>query len=172
MTRRLHFLCIESFRVEFRCLHLFQFFSVRDHNVSFPDSPAYNTSERCGVDLQWFQDNSSQALPNSREFVSVNDFWFPRRLQELHWVLLGLLGFFVLHGWYCNHWVAKSCTTTAYRWLFRDPLSSLRKLWSAEIKWPEISALGMTALARLLQEDLVIFVFKQISQFGSFGKCV
>ena len=31
----------------------------------------------------------------------------------------------------------------------------------------------MTALARLLQEALVvIFVFKQISQFGSFGKCV
>ena len=28
----------------------------------------------------------------------------------------------------CSHWVAKSCTTTAYRWLLRD---SLRILWFA-----------------------------------------
>ena len=34
------------------------------------------------------------------------------------------------------------------------------------------SALSMTALARLLQEGLVISVFKHISKFGSFGKCV
>ena len=39
-------------------------------------------SDRWCVDVQWFHDNSSQALPNS------------------------------------NHWVAKSCTTTAYRWWF------------------------------------------------------
>ena len=41
--------------------------------------------------------------------VSVNDFRLPIRLQELHQVLLGLLGSF------CIHCVAKSCTTTAYR---------------------------------------------------------
>ena len=35
-----------------------------------------------------------------------------------------------------------------------------------------LSALGTTVPARLLQESLVIFVSKQISQFGSFGKCV
>ena len=29
----------------------------------------------------------------------------------------------VLHGF---HWVAKTCTTTAYRWLFRDSRPSLR----------------------------------------------
>ena len=40
------------------------------------------------------------------------------------------------------------------------------------IKSPKFSALGMTALARLLQEALVILVFKHISQFGSFGKWV
>ena len=34
------------------------------------------------------------------------------------------------------------------------------------------SALGRTVPARILQEALVIFVFKQISQFWSFGKCV
>ena len=36
----------------------------------------------------------------------------------------------------CNHWVAKSCTTTAYRWLCRDSHPSLRTLWSAVIKSP------------------------------------
>ena len=35
---------------------------------------------------------------------------------------------------------------------------------------PNFSDLGTTVPARLLQEDIVIFVFKQISQFGSFGK--
>ena len=79
---------------------------------------------------------------------------------------------FVLHGKDCNHWVAKSCATTVYRWLLRDSLSSLGTLWSAVIKSPKLSALDTTALARLLQEALVIFVFKHISQFGSFGKCV
>ena len=43
----------------------------------------------------------------------------------------------VLHGYDCNHWVAKSCTTTAYRWLFRDSHPSLRTLWSAVIKSPK-----------------------------------
>ena len=46
--------------------------------------------------------------------------------------------------------------------------TSLRILWSAVIKSPKCSALGWTVPARLLQEALVIFVFKQISQFGSF----
>ena len=79
---------------------------------------------------------------------------------------------FVLHRQDCNHCVARSCTTTAYRWLFRDSLSSLRTLWSAVIMSPKCSALGTTAPARLLQEALVIFAFKQIPQFVSFGKCV
>ena len=35
-----------------------------------------------------------------------------------------------------------------------------------------MSALGTTVPARLLQEALVICVFNQMSQFGSFGKCV
>ena len=48
----------------------------------------------------------------------------------------------------------------------------MRILRSAVIKSPRFSALGPTVPARLLQEALVIFVFKQISQFGSFGKCV
>ena len=34
---------MESSSVEFWCVHLFPFFHVCDRNVSFPDSPAYNT---------------------------------------------------------------------------------------------------------------------------------
>ena len=45
--------------------------------------------------------------------VSVNDFWLPRRLQELHQALLRFLrSFFFLHGHDCIHCAAKSCTTT------------------------------------------------------------
>ena len=68
-----------------------------------------------------------------------------------------------------NHCVAKSCTTTAYRSLFPDSLSSLRILWSSVIISQNFSSFGMTVPARPLQEVHVIFV-KQISQFGSFGK--
>ena len=73
---------------------------------------------------------------------------------------------FVLHGYECIHCIAKSCTITAYRWLFRDLLSSLRTLWSAVIKSRKCSALGTTVPVRLLQEALVVFLFKPISQFG------
>ena len=66
---------------------------------------------------------------------------------------------FVLHGRDWIHWVAKSCTTTAYRWLFRYSQPSLRTLWSAVI-------------IRLLHGALVILVLWQISQFRSFGKWV
>ena len=86
-----------------------------------------------------------------------------RNFCKLFWVSWEV---FVLHGDDCNHCVAKSCTTTAYRWLLRDSLSSLRTLWSAVIKSPKFSALGTTALVRLLQEAIVIFVLKQISKFG------
>ena len=64
------------------------------------------------------------------------------------------------------------CTTTAYRWLFRDSISSLRILWFAVIKSPKFSARGTTVPVRLLQEALVNSAFKQISQFGAFGKWV
>ena len=38
-------------------------------------------------------------LAEFQGIVSVNDFWLPRRLQELLWDLLGLLrSFSVLHG--------------------------------------------------------------------------
>ena len=75
----------------------------------------------------------------------------------------------VLHGYDWIHWVAKSCTTIAYRWLCRDSHPSLRTLWSAVIKSPKFPL-----WARLDQcvGALVIFVLKQISQCRSFGKWV
>ena len=40
-------------------------------------------SDLCGVDVQWFQERSSQALPKSKEWSCVNDFRLPFWLQEL-----------------------------------------------------------------------------------------
>ena len=53
------------------------------------------------------------------------------------------------------HWVTRSCTTTAYRWLFRDSQLSLRTLWSAVIKSPKLSARGTASSLRLLHGALV-----------------
>ena len=77
-------------------------------------------------------------LVGSRNFIRL--FW-------IYWVVS------VLQVYDCNHCVAKSCSTTAYRWLCRDPLLSLRTLWSSKF-----SALGTTVPARLQQEALVVFV--------------
>ena len=55
----------------------------------------------------------------------------------------------VLHGYDCIHCVAKSCTTTAYRWLSLDSHPSLRILWSGVIKSPNSSARGNAPKERL-----------------------
>ena len=126
-------------------------------------------SDRCGVDVQWFQERSSQALPNSKELSVLMTFGSlsgSRYFCKLLWVSCEVC---VLHGYDWIHWVAKSCTTTAYRWLFRN---SLRTLWSAIIKSPKFSARSTTPPMRLLHGALVILVFWQISQFRSFGKWV
>ena len=62
------------------------------------------------------------------------------------------------------HWVAKSCTTTAYRWLFRDSQLSLKTLWSAVIKSPTFSARGTAPSLRLLHVALVILVIKELQR--------
>ena len=74
----------------------------------------------------------------------------------------------VLHGYDCIHCVAKSYTTTAYRWLFLDSLSSLKTLWSAVIKSSKCSALGTTVPARLLHEALVIFLQADVTPGSTF----
>ena len=64
------------------------------------------------------------------------------------------------------------CVLLTYnRWLLRDALSS-QNFVICSYQVTKCSALGTTVPARLLQGALVFFVFKQISQFGSFGKCV
>ena len=88
---------------------------------------------------------------------------------KLRWVSCEVL---FLHGYAWIHWVARSCTTTAYRWLFRDSQLSLRTLWSAVIKSPKLSARSTASPLRLLHGALVILVRLQISQFRSLGKWV
>ena len=99
-------------------------------------------SDLCGVDVHWFQDNSSQELPNSKELSVSMTFGFlvgSRNFMKLFWVFWED---FVLHGWDCSHWVAKSCTTTACQWLFRDSFCSLRTLWSGSHQISEIFRSG------------------------------
>ena len=79
---------------------------------------------------------------------------------------------FVPHGQDGIHLVARSCTTTAYRWLFCDSPSSKRTLWFVVIKSPNFSARGTSSPVRLLQGALVILARKHTSQFRSFGKWV
>ena len=92
-----------------------------------------------------------------------------RNFCKLLWVSCEV---FFLHGYAWIHWVARSCTTTAYRWLFRDSQLSLRTLWSAVIKSPKFTARGTASPLRLLHKALVILVLLQISQFRSLGKWV
>ena len=90
-----------------------------------------------------------------------------RNFCKLLWVYCEVL---FLHGYAWIHWLARSCTTTAYRWLFRDSQLSLRILWSAVIKSPKFAARGTASPLRLLHGTLVILVRLQISKFRSLGK--
>ena len=92
-----------------------------------------------------------------------------RNFCKLLWVSCEVL---FLHGYAWIHMVARSCTTTAYRWLFRDSQLSLRTLWSAVIKSQKFTARGTASPLRLLHGALVILVRLQISQFRSLGKWV
>ena len=78
-------------------------------------------SDLCGVEVQGFQENSFTSIAKFQGIVSVNDFWFPGRLQELFLALLCFLRS-CLFTWvrlyplrYPLSCVAKSCTTTACR---------------------------------------------------------
>ena len=86
---------------------------------------------------------------------------------ELHWALLRFMRSFV----FWSRIVTTELPNLAPP-RHIDDRYSLRTLWSAVVKSPKFSALGTTVPARLLQEALVIFVFQQISQSGSFEKCV
>ena len=58
------------------------------------------------------------------------------------------------HGYDCVHWVAQSCTTTEYRWLFRNSRPSSRTLWSSVIKSPNLSARGTASQFVFCKETL------------------
>ena len=94
-------------------------------------------SDLCGVDVQWFQVNSSQdcQIPMNCQCKGLLVSWSAPRTSASSfpssWEVV------VLHGYDCVHWVAKSCVTTSYRWLFRDSHPSLRTLWSAVVKSPK-----------------------------------
>ena len=78
---------------------------------------------------------------------------------------------FVLHGYDWIHWVVKSCTPTAHRWLFRDSQPSLSTLWSAAIESPKFYARSSSANASSPRgpcnfgplADLAISVFREVS---------
>ena len=97
--------------------------------------------------------------------VIVNNFGLPIRLQELLEAPLCLLSSFCLHGYAWIHWVSNSCTTVAYRWLFRDSQVSLRTLWSAVIKSPNFSARSTASPLRLVHGAIEILVLWNISFF-------
>ena len=91
-------------------------------------------------------------------FLSASkNFW---KLLSVSWEV------FVLHGYDWIHWVAKSCTTTAYRWLFRDSQLSLRTLWSTDIKSPKfLHDVRLWYVICTVPCNLVLW---QISQFRFF----
>ena len=91
------------------------------------------TSDLCGVDVQWFQGKFSQALPNFKELSVYMTLGFPSGSKNFCKLLCDSWEVFVLHGYDWIHWVTKSCTTTACRWLFGDSQPSLRILWPAVI---------------------------------------
>ena len=102
------------------------------------------------------------------------DFWLPLGLQELLASFSGfLVKFCFLHGYAWIHWVAKSCTTTAYRWLFRDSQLSLRTLWSAVINSPKFysSRYGF-AIASSARSSCNFGPFYRSRNFGLWGKWV
>ena len=61
------------------------------------------------------------------------------------------------------------CTCFDFSHVWRQNFA-IETLWFAAIKSPKCSALGTTVPVRLLPEALVIFVFKQITQFGVLRK--
>ena len=68
----------------------------------------------------------------------------------------------VLHRYTWIHWVAKSSSTTAYRWLSRISQPSLRTSWAAVNKSPKLSTRNTAPPMRLLHGALLILVHSQI----------
>ena len=105
--------------------------------------------------------------------VNVNDFWFPIRgsknFCKLLWGSCEVL--------FC---AGRTVTTRSLSLVPPRHIDDCSAIHFLHFELCDLlksnhqifSARGTTPPLRLLQEALVIFVFKQISQFGSFGKCV
>ena len=122
----------------------------------------------CGVDVQWFQDTASQDLPNSCKWLlasssapatSVSSSWSPGKFLFCtgRTVTTGLPS--LVPPRRIDDW----CVIHFLHWELCDPQS--------------LNHQNFPLWARLYQhvfckKPLLLFVFKQISQFRSFGKCV
>ena len=84
-------------------------------------------------------------FPRFQNIYSENEFWFPGSSKNFCNLFSFSCEVFVLHGYDEIHWVAKSCTTTAYRWLFGDSQPSPMTVWSVFVKPPTFSARNTTS---------------------------
>ena len=125
-------------------------------------------SDRWCVDIRWFHHRSSQIFPNFNELSVWITFAFLATARETFLNCFVSCEVFVLPREDLIHWVARSWTTKAYRWLSLDSLASLKTLWSAVIKSPNFSARSKAVPVLLLQGILVILVPKHTSQFRFF----
>ena len=132
-------------------------------------------SDLCGVDVQGFQERSSQALPNSKEIVSVNDlkasYSAPRTFASSFFlcflrsfcfarIRLDPLSGQVLHH-DCISMIVSRITFFNENFVIR--CDQVTKIFCTKYDCTSTSS---------ARSSLLFFVFKQISQFGSFGKCV
>ena len=127
-------------------------------------------SDLCGVDVQWFQERSSQALPNSKELSVQMTVGFLSGSKNFCKLLCVSWEVFALHGYDWIHWMAKSCTTTAYRRLFRDSQPSLRTFVICCYQITKIFCTKYGSAIASSARGLVIMVLWQISQFRSLGE--
>ena len=102
-------------------------------------------SDLFGVDVQWFQERSSQTLPYYKELSRINVMTL-RFLSGLKELLTSFFEFPVKFL-FCTDalgsigWPSPAPCLHIW-WLFRDLQLSLRTLWSAVVKSPNISARG------------------------------
>ena len=122
-------------------------------------------SDLCGVNEQWFQDNSSQDCQKQRNCQST-------RLLVSSSTPRTALGSSGSPGkiLFCTGRLVPTGLLSLAPPRQSVIVQRFTTLWSSAINSPKFSALGTTAVASLRQ--FVILVFKHFSQFGSFGKCV
>ena len=127
-------------------------------------------SDLCGVDVPMIPGKIFTGFAKIHRIASVNDFWFPRRLQELHEVLLFLLGSFCfarvrLYPPCCQVLYHKGISMIVSRFTFFTE--------NFVIRCDQVTKMfrsGHDCTSTSSAKTLVIFDLKQMSQFRSFGK--